>query len=236
MSFLRQNTVNVLKYLPEFLQSDVNFKSVGDTCSHEHEKIRLLVQDVFNQFFVESATWGLPRYERVLDIVPKAADDYTARRNRILSRYQSNQTTTIAFLETLIKRYLSTDSIVNVVENNPDYSFRIVTTGGSILYFEDMIEAINLYKPAHLAIEIDLNRTDQTQLYVGGAAFIGGMQQIGLHRTTQLNGGLYVGIAHQIGGLQTVSLHQTRQQICGLYVGAGMHCGGTITVLPKGGI
>jgi len=165
--WFRSNAVNILKYLPEFLQSDLNFKSVADVCSVEHEKIRLELQDIFNQFFIETATWGLSSYERILNITPKSTDNYTARRNRILARYQTNQTSTVAFLTTLAQKYISTAATVTVVEDNENYSFSIVTDGGSVLYLSDLIEAINLYKPAHLGWLLHYDRPVNMEYSIG---------------------------------------------------------------------
>jgi len=234
--WLRNNEVNILKYLPEFLQSDMNFKYVANTCSAEHEKIREALQDVFNQFFIKTATWGLARYERILGITQKPTDDYQARRNRILLRYQSTQTSTIDFLQLLLKRYVDVDTAVKVTEDNSRYRFTVQVAGNNIVNFDGMFEALNLYKPAHLAMQIELDRADQTNLYIGGAAFLGGTQSIGLHRTNQINTGFYIGAAQRMGGDQTIGLSSTRQLTCSLMAITAMGYGGQITVLPRGGI
>lgn len=230
MSFLRANTVNILKYLPEFLASDPNFKAVADTCSNEHEKQRLLLQDIFNQFFVEKATWGLAGYERVLGLVPKAADDYTARRNRILARYQANQTTTLAFLANLAKRYMSAEAMVTVEENNPEYSFRIVTTGGSILYASDMVEAINLYKPAHLGYSIGIKREANINIYAGIVTGTIGRKRIGIPAPPDSIINMSAGIVHLRAGKKRIGLGAPCQMISNLFAGNLITRTGRITI------
>ena len=167
IQWMRQNKINILKYLPEFLSKDINFKSVADVNSQEHEKIRLAIQDIFNQFFISTATWGLDSYEKILGITPKATDDYIARRNMILARYQANQTSTITFLETLVKRYIIPDTPINITEDNTTYSFKVNTNSGSVLYLTDMINAIDLYKPAHLCWLLHYNRKENMDCYCG---------------------------------------------------------------------
>jgi len=165
--FFRENRVNILKYLPTFLQSDINLKSVANVHSAEHEKIRLLIQDIFNQFFIETATWGLDFYEKELEITPNKNDDYAVRRNRILLRYQANQTSTVVFLETLAKRYFSSATTVKVKEDNANYAFRIIAD--AISYdITGLIEALNIYKPAHLAYIIVHLLTTKSSTYYGG--------------------------------------------------------------------
>lgn len=59
MSFLRNEPVNLSRYLPAFLLSDKSLKAMLDSCSMEHEKQRLLLDDISKQFYVQTATWGL---------------------------------------------------------------------------------------------------------------------------------------------------------------------------------
>jgi hypothetical protein len=171
--FFREKEVNILKYLPTYLQSDINFKSVAEVHSAEHEKIRLLIQDIFKQFFIETATWGLDSYERILAITPKVSDTYEVRRRRILLKYQSNQTSTVEFLKSLVKRYATSDATVQVIESNSQYSFSIITEGGSIIDIAGMFEAIDIYKPAHLTCLLRYERPVNMSLSIGSAIRIG---------------------------------------------------------------
>ena len=72
MSFIRNNPVNIGKYLPVFIQDDKELAGVLQTESAEHNAQRLQLQNILDQFFVDSATWGLSEYEQILDIVPAA--------------------------------------------------------------------------------------------------------------------------------------------------------------------
>ena len=84
MLYLRNQTSNLARYLPQFLQEDEHFKATLAACSTEHEKYRLLIDEITNQFYIETATWGLGDWERILDLKPDVDDDYEQRRNRIL--------------------------------------------------------------------------------------------------------------------------------------------------------
>ena len=64
-SWMRQDTVNILRYLPEYLAKDTDFKNTNDADSKEHERIRLALQDLSKQFFVKFATWGLDDWEKL---------------------------------------------------------------------------------------------------------------------------------------------------------------------------
>lgn len=167
MDWMRQNEVNILKYLPAFPANDKNFKAVADSCSTEHEFIRQELQDIFQQFFVTTATWGLVYWERILDIVPNQNDTYVQRRKRILLRLQSNQTSTIEYMTMIAKRYFNTAATVKIEEDNANYAFRLIADAVSY-DMEGLIEAIDTYKPAHLALVIVHYLSGDISLYSGG--------------------------------------------------------------------
>jgi len=173
MQWMRQNKVNILKKLPDFLAKDTNFLAVGDTCSTEHERIRLQLQDIFQQFFIETATWGLAYYEQVLNIISGVNDTYDIRRKRILLRYQSNQTSTKEFLKALAARYVSDDTAISLNEDNKKYSFSIVFKGGAVIDLSGLFNAISIYKPAHLASCFVFMREVDSSISIGSAGAVG---------------------------------------------------------------
>ena len=150
--WLRNDAVNILRYLPEFQQKDEDFKAVGDVLSREHDRHRLLLQDIFHQRFVQTATWGLAYWEKEIGLTPRATDTYEQRRNRIMLWWQSNQTSTREFMARLAERYLS-NGTAEVMEYPDKSSFNIVLHGDLdkiVLDRRGAKEAIDLYKPAHL--------------------------------------------------------------------------------------
>ena len=150
--WMRQNTVDITKYLPEFLQSDKNFKAVATACSMEHESIRTALQDIFDQFYVNTATWGLSLWENVLGLVPTADETIEYRRKQILIRLQGFQTSTLAFLTQIVNTYGSG----YIEENNDKYFFNIYAACNDKAALAKMKEDISVYKPAHLGYTIYL--------------------------------------------------------------------------------
>lgn len=153
MLYLRDRPPDLARYLPQFLQEDEHFKATLAACSTEHEKYRLLLDEITNQFYVETATWGLTDWERILDLKPDAGDSYEQRRNRILLYLQSHQTSTVDFLRRLAKRYCTDDTVVSIDEHNSEYAFD-VRLEGELLDRPGLKEAIETYKPAHLGCYI----------------------------------------------------------------------------------
>lgn len=67
-NWMRQSAVDILQYLPTFLAHSQQFQAANDADSKEHDTIRIDLQDVLDQFYVKSATWGLERWEELCGI------------------------------------------------------------------------------------------------------------------------------------------------------------------------
>lgn len=167
MLFLRDTPVNVLRYLPDFLSSDKTFKAVQDGLSKEHEKLRLTLDDFSNQLFIETATEpGLSRWEEIIGLIPKPGADFEARRRSILLWLQSNQTSTVPFMQRLAARYYPAGSDVRIIEHNSEYYFDIETDSLPIDY-DGLFDAMDIYKPAHLGMNLSFVLTEQLDLFMG---------------------------------------------------------------------
>ncbi len=153
MLFLRNQPADLSRYLPKFLLSDANFKAVLNACTYEHEKYRLLLDDLSNQFYVDTATWGLTDWERILALKPSPTDDYEKRRKRILLYLQSHQISTVEYLEKLADRYI-TNGTTHITEHNRESFFNIFIDNADLKNLRvdraGLHEAMDLYKPAHL--------------------------------------------------------------------------------------
>ena len=151
VDWMRQNTVDISRYLPAFLQKDGNFKAITDVSSMEHERIRAELQDIFAQFFVDTATWGLSMYERVFDLTPAADEIYEYRRNQILQKMRGTGMSTVAVMTKIVNTYGSG----YIVENNAKYNFSIYCSAETAALAK-MKKQIEIYKPAHLGYTVYL--------------------------------------------------------------------------------
>lgn len=152
MLYLRNQPPNLARYLPQFLQEDEHFKATLAACSTKHEEYRLLLDEITNQFYVETATWGLSDWERILGLKPDAGDSYEQRRNRILLKLQGRQVSTLDFMARLCARY-TVDKAAEIEEHNEENRFRVYLHGGTS-DLPGLREALETYKPAHLGYDI----------------------------------------------------------------------------------
>lgn len=164
---LRQTPVKTLKHLPKFLPKDNDFKNTALICDDEHEKLRLAILDVKDQFFVETATWGLTDWERVLDISVKKGSSINDRRTQILLKLQGANVVSKAFIVKLINNFLN-DASGTIVEHNKEYYFDVCFNNGSLFDWEGLQEAIEIYKPAHLGVKYFALQNTQSNVSIYG--------------------------------------------------------------------
>ena len=149
--FMRQESTNILRYLPAFVSETSNtFKTIGDSQSAEHDRLKEYMLDVYKQFFISTATWGLALWEKDLLLPIIETDSYENRRLRILNKLQAKQTSTLQFMTDLLNNYVSTKD-GKITELYDTYTLKFEVQDGTIDNWTDLLNAINQWKPAHLA-------------------------------------------------------------------------------------
>lgn len=165
--FLREEPVRLARYLPRFLIEDAEFRDALENCSTEHERYRLVLQDVARQFFVETATWGLASWESELGLTVRSGVGFEDRRRNIRLKMQSRQTSTVSFMQRLASYFFPDGTKVEIQEQNEKSAFRVICDAFSADYPE-LIEAIEEYKPAHLSFALDYLMERETQIFATG--------------------------------------------------------------------
>jgi len=150
MYILRKKPVYTLRYLPDFLSKDDVFKNTALICDKQHEKLRVDLLDLKNQIFIETATWRLADWERVLNISVKLNATYDERRNQILLKFQGANAVTEKFMNNLINMFCE-NKTGYIVPHNSEYYFEVCVSADDKINWKELLETVNLYKPAHLA-------------------------------------------------------------------------------------
>ena len=150
--WLRKSKIDILRYLPYKLQKDYKFYTVNTAESREHENIRLILNDLLDQLFIDTATWGLDYFEEFLNIIPKSNDDYQTRRTRIKILLNAHDVSTIKFMTDLANKFIS-DKSAQIIEHNSEYWFEVFFNIDGLISLGDLRAAIELYKPAHLGFK-----------------------------------------------------------------------------------
>lgn len=155
MQFIREQDANLAEYLPAFISQDKEINALLSVESKEHNRQRELLIDILKQFFVHSATWGLDHWEKVFAIYSKPNESYELRRAKIYAKLQSKQISTVEFLTQLASKFFPQNADVKIKEVNPKNLFYLIANYTALDndYFA-LRDAIEIYKPAHLAMII----------------------------------------------------------------------------------
>jgi uncharacterized protein YmfQ (DUF2313 family) len=147
--------LSLINKLPSFYDNDIT-KPVQDSLSVEADSINNRVNETLNQFFVNSATYGLDKWEVMLGI-PKNNFDYQTRRENIKAKMRSRGTTSIDVIKNICEAYSNGE--VDVIVNHLDYSFTIDFIGsmGIPKAFAELDKAIEEIKPCHLEHKYKFN-------------------------------------------------------------------------------
>ena len=147
--------MNLINKLPSFYDNDIA-RPIQNAFTTEANSINDEVDNVLNQFYVDSATFGLDYWERMLGI-SKNNFDVDTRRENIKAKMRSRGTTTVSVIKNICEAY--SNGIVEIIVNHSDYSFVIdfVGTIGVPKAFAELDKTIEEIKPCHLAHSYKFN-------------------------------------------------------------------------------
>lgn len=138
-------------------------KPIIDVLEIEENILNECIESTLNQFYVDSATYGLDCWEKMLGI-SKNNFDIQTRRENIKAKMRSRGTTSIEVIKNICEAYSNGE--VDVIVNHSDYSFIIKFVGsiGIPKAFEELDKTINEIKPCHLAHSYKFNYITNKQL------------------------------------------------------------------------
>lgn len=156
----------MLTFTDWYYQESKIMQSILDTQGIEIDAVRDKLKDILNQFYVDTATWGLDLWEKELNI-QDTSGDYAERRNRIKLYLAKPVSVTPKFLCTLTNRYLN-DKSATIIEHIQDYCFDVCFNNGSLFDWAGLQKAIEIYKPAHLGVKYFALQNTQSSVFVYG--------------------------------------------------------------------
>lgn len=147
--WMRQAAIDILRYLPEFLAKDKTFRATNDADSREHDAIRIDLQELLDQFYITSATYGLADWEDLVGIETDPTLDLDARRQAVLTKLQDSESVTRKFLERVINKYIPGKS-GTVTDQPKTYSIDINIPLLKKQALSKVTKSIRTYIPAHI--------------------------------------------------------------------------------------
>ncbi|MGG1595558.1 putative phage tail protein [Terribacillus saccharophilus] len=149
-------------YLPEYLRKIKDMNMILEAEAPEFEKQNEAIFDTTDQLFISTATWGLQRWEKNLNVIPDPGDDIEVRRARLLAKASNIPPVTFLSLEKAINRFIKNPSaMVRLLPKQ--YRFSVDIDVDDLQFVKQIIQTIEDMKPAHLGylLRAALNETIQ---------------------------------------------------------------------------
>ncbi|WP_231701918.1 YmfQ family protein [Crassaminicella thermophila] len=145
----------LMQYLPNYYRTSKVMTNITDVYDIELQEFQTKLDNTLNQFFVDLADASLERWEKELGISVNKNKDIKYRRSVIKSKIRGQGTITINLIKNVAESYSNGE--VEVTENNSNYSFTItfVGTKGIPPNMDDLKNAIEDIKPAHLGFTFE---------------------------------------------------------------------------------
>ncbi len=139
-------------YLPLYLSKTETFTALLSAELIEIDGVNNSIQDIVDQCFVSTATWGLDYWESFLGIPMQPGKDIDYRRTTIEAKLRGSGTVTVSLIQNVASSF--SNGQVAIVEHPSIYSFEVVFVGtiGIPPNLLDLQAAIERIKPAHLAV------------------------------------------------------------------------------------
>lgn len=147
----------LLSYQPDYYKNSEVMENINTVNSKELNMLNDNINTTGNQMFVDTATTALSRWEKVLAL--QIANNYNTdyRRIRIITKLKGQGTTTLAMIKNLASSFNNGE--IDVIEDNANYAFLIkfISIRGIPNNIEDLKNAIEEIKPAHLSVKFLFN-------------------------------------------------------------------------------
>lgn len=151
--------VDLSCYAPHFLADIQELAEIYRTEGYEIGRLQHDLKDLLDQCFIQTATWGLIRWESVFGITTNLSLTFEQRREILMAKLRGQGTTTRKMIEDTASAF--SGGQVQVIEDNPRHCFiiRFVGIKGIPRNMQAFINMLEDIKPAHLSYHFEYTYT-----------------------------------------------------------------------------
>ncbi len=147
---IKKYFIDLSKYVPTKISEISEMKAIYEVQGTELGGLLYYSNDLLNQFFIDTATWGLIYWEDEYGIETNLNMSYEDRRAVVKAKKSGQGTTTKAMIKSVAINFSGGEA--NIIEDNVNYAFIVQFVGikgipKNLQSFKNMLEDI---KPAHL--------------------------------------------------------------------------------------
>ena len=155
----------LMRHMPKYYRGILEIETLQKAINDELEIMDAISKDVLDQFFIYTATWSLPIWEKIFGLtVGDKTSNIQERRENLISKLRSYGTTTKEMIARVAKTF--TNGEIEVVEDNSNYAFKILFTSivGIPKNIENFKAVIEVIKPAHLNFNVEFRYKTHNQI------------------------------------------------------------------------
>ncbi len=158
--------MKLIDYLPSFANNEIDIQIQE---ALENELLTLLDEkdDLLDQFFIDTATWGLDDWENLLGIKINYKLDFDTRRSNIKAKMRGKGTTTIEVIKAISEAYTNTSVDVKVFSNLFSFTLSFITNNCSYNTILELDKKIEEIKPCHLEHKFEMILFNQNSMFIG---------------------------------------------------------------------
>lgn len=147
----------MMTYLPRYYETSRVMRGIMQVGGAELDNLRQALDEILAQTFVQTATWGLDKWEEELGLPVTPDQPIEERRDKIISRLRGYGTATISVIKSVAEAY--DKGRVDVIEDHAAYTviIRFVDTRGVPPNLADLQAAVRAVLPAHLDVVYQFN-------------------------------------------------------------------------------
>ena len=150
---MAQRLERMVSSAPDYYRYSEVFTGIQSAIGAEFSNREASADDLLQQLFITTATWGLRYWEEALAIQIVEADGYEIRRSRVLSKWRGVGNFSAALIKAVAEAYSNGE--VDVMVDIPAYTVYVIFTGnrGIPPNLEDLQNVIANIVHAHLGTE-----------------------------------------------------------------------------------
>ncbi|MGO4786760.1 YmfQ family protein [Paenibacillus sp. 2KB_20] len=145
-----------LGYLPSFYHDVREMKAIAGVEGAELDKLVQELEDQLDQYYPETATWALSRFEQDLNIPVNLSKPIEQRRSVIISKMRGSGKVSASMLKNVAQAYERGSIEVSVQPAEYKVTIHFQDTLGIPPNLSDLKSAIEEIKPAHIAVDYAL--------------------------------------------------------------------------------
>ncbi|MDQ0154902.1 putative phage tail protein [Robertmurraya andreesenii] len=145
---------DMFEYMPKEYEDYIQSRAIVEVESEEFERLNEIVADVLAQFFVDTATWGLAYWERLVGIITDENVPINERRSVVKVKLRGYNTINAVELKSIISAYEYGEIDVTEIPAQHTIEIDFKSEYGVPANLEELERLLCQIMPAHLRTKL----------------------------------------------------------------------------------